>query len=615
MEYDFCGWATKNNLKCRDGRVIKKDAFKINHGEVVPLVYNHQYNTIDNVLGHAFLENREEGVYAYCSLNNTSAGQKAKEAVEHGDITALSICATDLEQYGSDVVHGIIREVSLVLAGANKGAFIESVVQHGLPMDDDETEGIIYTGELIEGFDNKITHADDQKNDTAKKDSDRTVGEVFDEFDEEQLGAIGIVVEEAVSDALKKAGVDPEDKKKKEGDRMAHNIFDKNSDNTADVGTYLSHADGVAIIEAAKQCGSLQAAMKSVFGDDLSLVHSVPTTGMTVVDSSSTEGKKTAGIKGMPMLYPDYKTTGLPPEFISRDMGWVGKVLGSVTKLPYERIRAMYADITEDEARAKGYVTGKQKWPEVFSILTRAIDGQTIYKLQKVDRDDILQITEFELIPWLKQEMGVMLDEEKARAILIGDGRLVTDPHKIKEDKIIPVVKDVPLFNISKTVTVSSTDSKAAIAETLIDEIIKVRKKYKGSGEPSFFTTEDVITEMLLLKDKVGRRLYKTMDELATALRVKEIIPVEPMSGYKDGSKELVGSIVNLKDYATGQNPKATRNSFEGFDINFNKHEYLIEERFSGCLRKPFSAITVWLTGGSLSDDETSSDSSDSDEV
>lgn len=610
--YDFCGWATKNNLRCSDGRVIRRGAFKDNDGNKVPLVWNHQHNSASEILGHAILENRNEGVYAYCSFNNTSAGKDAKEAVKHGDVTSLSIWANDLEQQGSDVLHGVIREVSLVLAGANPGAFIESVLAHGEPMEDYDEEGIIYTGADII-IESSISHADSSDDEDNSKDgqkksdddneddksSEKTIEEVFNTLNEEQKAAVAIIVGQAVSDSKQD---------NEEDEEMAHNIFDRDDNDTSQSG-YLSHADGVAIIEKAKQIGSLKQAFREYMGDDV-IIHAVPTGGMTLPGTS--ESTKTYGVKGMDMLLPEYQNQNVPPEFISRDQNWVGKVLSGVHKLPYEKVKTMFADITEDEARAKGYIKGDQKWPEVFSILTRTVDGQTIYKLQKLDRDDIITITEFELVPWIKREMDIMLDEEKARAILIGDGRLTTDKFKIKEDKIIPIVKDVDLFNIKVKVTVPANTSKSDVADTLIDKIIRARKKYKGSGEPSFYTTEDVITEMLSIKDKIGHRIYKTMQELATTLRVKEIVPVEPMSGYKIDTSELVGVIVNLTDYAVGQNPKAGRTMFEDFDIDFNKMTYLKEERFSGALRKPFSAITITLSGVSLSsDDEDSSGSED----
>lgn len=595
--YDFCGWATKNDLKCSDGRVIRKGAFKVQDGREVPLVYNHQHNSIDDVLGRALLHNMDGGVYVYGFFNDSDKGKRAKEAVKHGDIKSLSIWANNIEQEGSDVIHGVIREVSLVLAGANPGAFIESVVAHGLPMDDDEDECILYTGDNIR-FQSQLSHADgdraqSDKNGKSGNDNgdsgEKTVGELFNSLTDEQKAAVAIIVGQAVADET--------NNKNKEGKDMSHNIFDKDAQESE---KYLSHADGMAIIAAAKECGSLKKAFKDYVGDDI-IAHAVQMDGMTAATET-----QNYGINGVSMLLPDYKNLNTPPEFISRNMGWVSKVLAGVHKLPFMRIKSMYADITEDEARAKGYVKGDQKMPEVFATLQRTTDGQMIYKLQKLDREDILDITDFDIVPYIKREMDIMLDEEKARAILIGDGRQVNDKYKIKEDRIRPIAKDVDLFNVKVNVTIPASTSATDAAEMIIDEIIRSRKKYKGSGNPIFFTTEDAVTDMLLIKDKIGHKIYKTMDELKTALRVSDIVTVEPMEGQKIDMNDLVGVIVNLNDYAVGQNPRAKRDMFEDFDIDFNKYTYLKEEKFSGALIKPFSAITVTrtpaATGASLED-------------
>lgn len=616
MKYDFCGWATKNDLKCSDGRVIRRGAFAANNGKRVPLVWNHQHNTVDGVLGHAILKNRDDGVYAYCYLNNTPSGKKAKEVIQHGDVESLSIWANNLDQNGYDVTHGVIREVSLVLAGANPGAFVESVMAHGEPMGDDECEGIFYTGEGIninlqlqhsdEDDPEDLFHAENSKSDEENEDekktgnSDKTIGEVFDTLTDEQKTAVAIIVGQAIADSKSEKEDNDNDDEKKEDKSMGHNIFDQ--DESKQQTRYLSHSDGVAIIEKAKQIGSLRSAFRETVGDDI-IVHAVPMDGMT--GPATSESSKTAGVKGIDMLLPEYKSLNTPPEFISRDMGWVTAVLNGVHKLPYERVKTMFADITEDEARAKGYIKGDQKFPEVFSILTRTTEGQMIYKLQKLDREDIMDITDFDIVPWIKNEMDLMLDEEKARAILIGDGRLSNDKFKIKEDRIRPIVNDVPLFNVRVRVTPAAGASSTDIADATIDAIIRARKKYKGSGNPTFFTTEDVVTEMLMIKDKIGHKLYKTLTELATALRVKDIVTVEPMAGYKLDDEELIGTIVNLNDYGVGQNPRAKRDMFEDFDIDFNKYTYLKEEKFSGALIKPFSALTITLAAGSsLAPDE-----------
>ena len=600
--YDFCGWATKNDMKCSDGRTIRKNAFASDDGKKVPLIWNHKHDSVDDVLGHAILENRENGVYAYCFLNNTEGGKNAKEALKHGDVESLSIWANSLVENAGDVTHGVIRELSLVLAGANPGAFIESVVAHGIPMDIEDEEGIIYTGEGISFEAEGLQHADEDGSSDDKKDDpkdnksngDKTVGDVFNTLNEDQKMAVAIIVDQAVENAKKEnSGQDKEEGG--DGD-MAHNIFDQDDKKEKETTRYLSHADGVSIIENAKRIGSLKVAFREFAGDDI-IAHAVPMDGMT-----PTSENKNYGVNGIDMLLPEFRNQNIPPEFISRDMGWVSKVLAGTHKLPYQRIKSMYADITEDEARAKGYVKGDQKYPEVFSILTRTTDAQMIYKLQKLDRQDILEITDFDMVPWIKNEMDIMLDEEKARAILIGDGRLTTDRFKIKEDRIRPIVSDVDLFNVKVKVKATGTTG-AEIAEETIDSIIRARKRYKGSGNPTFFTTEDVVTEMLLIKDKIGHRVYKTMEELKTTLRVSDIVTVEPMSGYKIDGDELVGVIVNLRDYAVGQNPRAKRDMFEDFDIDFNKYTYLKEEMCSGALIKPFSALTITLSGGTLSEE------------
>lgn len=595
-DYDFCGYATRNDLRCSDGRVIRKNAFAINDGKEVPLVYNHQHKDVENILGKAVLHNDDNGVYMYGYFNDTPKAKVAKEAVRHGDITSLSIWANNLKQNGSDVLHGVIREVSLVLAGSNPGAFIESVAVHGMPMDEEDEEGIIYTGENII-FNTQLQHADASTKDdgqSPKKEnndvsSDKTVGEIFEALSEEQKAAVAIIVEQAVS----------EKKENKEDDIMPHSIFDQES-NENDSKKYLSHSDEEEIIKLAKDRGlKLSVALKEYVGDENVLAHAitVPTTGMVV--PSGTDASATYGIKGISMLYPEYKTLNNPPEIIGRNMGWVQKVLSKVYRYPFERIKSVFADITADEARAKGYLKGDKKVSEVISTLNRVTEGQTIYKTQRMDRDDLIQITDFDVIPFIKQEMDVMLDEEKARAILIGDGRDESDRQKIKEDRIRPVVKDVDLFNTVVVVDTSSASTSTEKAEVLIDEIIRARKKYKGSGDPDFYTTEDIVSEMLLIKDKIGHRVYKTMEELRTTLRVKEIITVEPMEGYTLDENVLVGVIVNLTDYAVGRNPKGERGMFEDFDIDFNQQVWLKEERFSGALRKPFSALTICTKGTS----------------
>lgn len=583
-DYDFGGWATRNNLRCSDGRVIRKDAFKVNDGKRVPLVWNHTYDGPDKVLGHAILENRDEGVYAYCKFNSTPNGKNAKEAVKHGDVTALSIWANNLQQAGPDVTHGNIREVSLVLAGANPGAVIESVLVHGVSMSDDEDEGIIYTTETLQ-----LRHADEpkkEKEDTpvAKEDGQKTIKDVFDTLNEEQKKAVAIIIGQAIEDS-KTGNEDGE-----EGEEMTHSIFENRDPEQ----TFLSHSDLEAIVADARRRGSMKEAFVSYIESNELQHAEIDTTGMTVAT-----GNQKYGFNDPSMLFPDYRNLTNTPEWISRNMDWVQKVMSSVHHTPFSRIKSVYANITEDEARARGYIKGKQKKEEVFTTLKRTTDPQTIYKLQKMDRDDILDITEFDVIAWIKAEMRVMLNEELARAILIGDGRPSDSDDKIKEAHIRPIAKDVPLFNTVVVVKVAANATTMEIAKETIRAIIRARKNYKGSGKPKFWTTEDVVTEMLLIENGIGETVYKTEAELATKLRVDEIVSVEPLEGQTityDGSKyELLGIVVNLADYNVGADKGGEVNMFDDFDIDFNQQKYLIETRCSGSLIRPFSALTIVL--------------------
>ena len=617
MKYDFSGWATKNDLKCADGKVIKRNAFAVNDGQKVPLLWNHQHGSSTQVLGHALLKNKPEGVYAYCNFNNTKAGQDAKEAVRHGDVSSLSIFANNLETSGNVVHHGVIREVSLVLAGANPGAFIESVLSHGMPMDEYEDEGIIYTGSEI-----VLKHADPEPEPEPTNDDDDKDSKDDEELDENaspleiyetltplQKDAVAVIVGYAL-EGEEETDEDNEDNEDNEGgEDMAHSIFEGGIvDSNA---TTLTHADMVTIFEKAKQTGSLKAAVTDYLGDDEILVHAgtINTNGM-----ETHTGKQTYGINDMDMLTPDYKPINSgAPEFISRNQEWVTKVMSAVHRTPFTKVKSTFANLTEDEARAKGYIKGKQKKEEVFTILKRKTDATTIYKKQKIDRDDMIDITDFDVVAWIKVEMDMMLDEEKARAILIGDGRLADSDDKIDEGCIRPIVKDVPLFNTKVTVKEQSTMTETA--DTLIDDIIRSRKNYKGSGTPTFFTTEDWLTEMLLIRNKNGEKMYKSEAEIATAIRAKEIVTVEPMVGQTVDNKELIGVLVNLVDYNVGANPKSESPLFEQFDIDFNQQKYLRETRMSGALVKPFSAVTFlldkstssvsgFISNGSNSDDD-----------
>ena len=555
MEYDFSGWATRNDLKCSDGRVIRRDAFKINDGKTVPLVWNHQHNEAMNVLGHALLENRDEGVYAYCKFNDTESGKNAKLLVEHGDISALSIYANRLQQKGPDVLHGEIREVSLVLAGANPGAFIDSVIKHGEESDD---EAIIYTGEnltLYHACGGGSSSGEDpkkKKKEGATLEHEKTVQDVFDELTDEQKNVVYAIIGAALEDN----GDDMDDTNDMEDANMKHNVFDQEDIEMEGV---ISHSDMEAVISDAKRYGSMK---------ESALQH---------------------GIEDVEYLFPEDRTLDTPPTFIQRDMGWVTKVMGSVHHTPFSRIKSMFADITEDDARAKGYIKGKLKKEEVFSLLKRSTTPTTVYKKQKMDRDDVIDITDFDVIAWLKGEMRMMLDEEIARAILVGDGRLASSDDKINEQNIRPIWKDDDLYTIKATVA-SGKDSEET-AKNFIVSAIKSRKDYKGSGDPTLFTTEDMLTDMLLITDTTGRDLYDSVDKLKTKLRVREIVTVPVMENLTGTTGKLAGIMVNLADYNVGADKGGAVNMFDDFDIDYNAQKYLIETRCSGALVKPYSAI------------------------
>lgn len=573
--FDFSGWATKANLKCSDGRVIMKDAFKHNDGQTVPLVWNHQHNDPNEVLGHALLENREEGVYTYCKFNDTESGKTAKLLVQHGDVNALSIYANQLKQNMSNVIHGNIREVSLVLAGANPGASIDSIIMHG---EESDEEGIIYTGEEI-----VLSHADkseEDKNDKnpdtddkKKSDNEETIEDVFNTLNEKQKTVVYAIVGELFKNAdnnnISEGGT-PD---------MKHNIFE----NEEQRGSVLSHSDMQEILADAKRYGSLK---------DSFLAHAT---------DSSAEVVQTYGIKGADnWLFPDAKNITDTPEFIKRDTGWVSKVMNGTHHTPFSRIKSMFADITEDDARAKGYIKGKLKKEQVFSLLKRTTTPTTIYKKQKMDRDDVTDITDFDVVAWIKSEMRMMLEEEIARAILVGDGRSSASDDKINELNIRPIWTDEDLYTIKATVSVktgATTDDKA---KAFIRAAVKSRKDYKGSGNPVLFTTEDWLTDCLLLEDSTGRIIYDSIDKLKSTLRVTDIITVPVMEGLSrvDGestTRNLIGIIVNLKDYNIGADKGGALSMFEDFDIDYNQQKYLIETRCSGALIKPYSAIALEL--------------------
>ena len=572
-KYDFSGWATKNNLKCSDGRTIMKDAFKHNDGQTVPLVWNHQHNDPLNILGHALLENREEGVYAYCQFNDTEAGRNAKMLVEHGDVTALSIYANKLKQKGGNVEHGVIREVSLVLAGANPGAFIDSIIRHGESSDE---EGVIYTGENLE-----LYHAEENQNENEGKKEEakevdnkkeRTVQDVFDTLNEEQKNVVYALIGQALEDK----GVEHSNINEYEEENvMKHNVFENDNYNNDDI---LTHAEMETILRDAKRIGSLrEAVLQHNDGDDIYDTYGI---------------KPNADGEGISMLFPDYRNLNNTPEFIKRDTGWVAQVMGAVHHTPFSRIKSMFADIREEEARALGYMKGDLKKEEVFSLLKRTTDPQTIYKKQKLHRDDVVDITSFDVVAWIKAEMRMMLEEEIARAILIGDGRLADDDNKIQQQHIRSIANEDPLFAIHKDLQVAEGEERA---KGFIKTVIRARKDYKGSGEPTLFLAEDMLVEMLLLEDKNGRLIYESEAALARALRVRNIVTVPVMEGAQNlaKTKNVLAIVVNLKDYNVGADKGGAVAMFEDFDIDYNAQKYLIETRCSGALIKPFSAIVV----------------------
>lgn len=573
--YDFSGWATRNDLRCADGRTIRRDAFKHNDGDVVPLVWNHQHDDPFNCLGQATLENKPEGVYAYCSFNNSESGKQARELVMHGDVKALSIYANHLSQNKrtGDVFHGDIKEVSLVLAGANPGALIEDIIQHSDDDDGDE-QAIIYAGGAFDleirhsdipkeepmNPDEKLIHADPEP--AEENDTEETIGDILSTLNEKQMNAVYAIVGQALED-----GGATDDEYDEEGDtEVKHNIFDND---TADQSNILQHADMEAILADGKRYGSLR---------ESALAH---------------------GIDGIDTLFPEPKNLNTPPDWITRKMDWVSKVMSGVHHTPFSRIKSMYADLTADEARAKGYIKGKLKKEQVFTLLKRTTAPTTIYKKQKLDRDDVIDITDFDVVAWLKTEMRFMLDEEIARAILVGDGRDGSSDDKINEMNIRPIWTDSDLYTIKATVTKKAGATEDDMAKAFIRTAIKSRKDYRGSGEPVLFTTEDMITNCLLLEDTTGRVIYDSIDKLRTVLRVREIIAVPVMEGLTrtdaDDSKvhSLMGIIVNLNDYNVGADKGGAVNMFDDFDIDYNAQKYLIETRCSGAMIKPYAAIAI----------------------
>ena len=578
--YDFAGWATRNNVRCADGRTIMKDAFKENNGQKVPLVWNHRHDDPYTVLGHALLENRDEGVYAYCKFNNTESGQNAKELVQHGDITSLSIYANRLQQDGGNVIHGVIREVSLVLAGANPKAVIANVIQHGEELND---EAQIYFDEPL-----VLEHADEDKKEKTmvedKKEEEKTmvdekktseneetIADVIATFNEKQKKVFYALIGQALSEK-------ENDNESEEDNSVKHNVFDRDDENQENV---ISHDDLQEVLKDAKRCGSLRdSAIQHGLEDVQYLAHA------------------DYGVDPVDYLYPDARNVTATPQMIQRNTAWVSKVMQGVHHTPFSRVKSLFANITGDEARARGYVKGNRKLEEVITLLKRTTTPTTVYKKQKMDRDDIIDITDFDVVAWLKGEMRGMLEEEIARAILVGDGRSPSSDDKINEMNIRPIWTDDDLYTIKAAVTPASNATAEETAKLMVKQIVKARKDYKGSGNPTFFTTEDVLTDMLLIQDSTGRDIYDTEEKLRTKLRVKEIVTVPVMEGLTrtDGeskTRKLAGIIVNLDDYNVGADKGGAINMFDDFDIDYNQEKYLIETRCSGAMIKPYSAIAI----------------------
>lgn len=576
--YDCRGWATKFGVLCGDGRTIMPGAFREQDGQEVPLVWNHQHNDAKNVLGHALLKAEPEGMRAYVTFNDTDQGRNAKALVKNRDITSFSIWANGLQYAGDksrgNVAHGIIRELSLVLAGANPEAHIDEVLAHGEASVD---EGVIYNNagdmEYDSGeFDDALEHSDDKKEEpemaeeTKKTENEETVKDVYNSMSDKQKQVVDYMVSMALNEGKKTEDTEEETEVK-------HNIFDKETERTEEV---LSHDAMTTIINDAKK-GRLT--LKEATEDYLE--HS--------------EGDY--GIKQIDQLFPNYKELNTPPKFIDRDQSWVGVVMNGVKHVPFSRVKTSFADITADDARAKGYTKGKKKIEEVFTLLKRTTDPQTVYKKQKFDRDDIIDITDFDVVAWVKGEMRGKLNEELARAFLIGDGRSSAADDKIQETHIRPIWTDDDLFTVKREVTIGTTEGETA--SNLIDDTIRARKEYKGSGNPTLFTSEDVLAEMLLLKDKNGVRLYKSVDELATAMRVAKIVTIpqfenltrEVSAGGKKDTFTLKAIMVNLADYTVGADKGGAVSMFEDFDIDYNQEKYLIETRCSAALTVPKSAI------------------------
>lgn len=576
FDYDCSGWATKANVQCYDGLTIAQDAFRECDGRVVPMVYNHDHGDIGNVIGHCLLENRPGGVYCYAKFNNTDSGNTARKCVENGDLNAFSIFANGLQKVGKTVKHGLIREVSLVLAGCNPGALIDEVIKHSVDEDYDGGEAFIYNDsglslthgmdtngdpleELEHSADGGKTREEAKMADEKNMNTEETVEDVFNTLTEKQKNVVYAIIGSTM--ASKDDG--------EEDDTVKQNVFDKDTHETV-----LKHSmDEIDnIVKTAKSHGSMKQAFEDAMDAD-ELTHS---------------------IDNVEWLFPDDHVLDTPPHVIDNDQTWVGKVMNGVHHIPFSRIKSMSADLTEEDARAKGYIKGNFKKEQVFGLLKRSTSPTTVYKKQKMDRDDIADITSFDVIAWLKKEMRTKLNEELARAYLIGDGRNTASDDKINEGNIRPIVNDDDFYTIKVQAAVASGADTVTKIKAAMNASLKARKDYKGSGNPTLFTTEDNLTDMLLLEDKIGHRLYKNEAEVAQAMRVKEIVTVPQMAGMK-GSKggELFGIVVNLADYTVGADKGGAVNMFDDFDIDYNQQKYLIETRCSGALTVPFSAMAI----------------------
>ncbi len=654
-KFDCSGWATRANMLCSDGRTIRKNAFEDCDGKTVPVVWNHEHNDPNAVLGHALLENRDDGVYAFITFNKTDAGQNAKLLVQHKDVDRLSIYANKLKQMGGDVIHGIIREVSLVLAGANPGAVIDTVMAHG---EDSEEEGIIYSGEFIENIE-PLFHADKDENkdeikdegskkekgepemveeskttkDTPKKNNgEKTVADVFNTLTEEQK----TVVYAMIGQALEEAGMKQDDEEKETKDEVKHSKDasaasgeDDSEETVADVFNTLTDKQkqvvyamigqaledaGVDIDEEDQESdqenkGGNNTMKHNVFDQETNtenqevLSHSEM---MEIFDEAKRNGSLADtvlqhGITNIDYLFPDAKTIDNVPGFIKREDDWVAGVMAGVHKTPMSRIKSIFANITADEARARGYIKGKQKIDEVFSLLKRTTTPTTIYKKQKLDRDDVIDITDFDVVAWLKTEMRMMLDEEIARAILVGDGRSSSDESKINEQNIRPIWTDDDVYTVKSEIAITKSTTADEKAKAFIKACVKSRKNYKGSGNPAMYMSEDMLTDCLLLEDVNGRVIYDTVEKLATTLRVSKIVTVPVMEGLKrvkGANTHFLGGIyVNLNDYNLGADKGGAVNMFDDFDIDYNAQKYLIETRCSGAMIKPYGAVAIEFVG------------------